>query len=137
MGVLRRWLVVLALGFPLGGIGAVAFAASYEGRGDLLIDDIVGADPWGRQMVPGAREATGEFCDEELPCVEALTSETLTMYRFPDSEQAAAAADSFGEHGYLSGWVAVRYEPDALTPRQRAEFERGIGCVGSSAGEDC
>ena len=128
---------MLALGFPLGGIGAVAFAASYEGRGDLLIDDIVGADPWSREMVPGAREATDEFCTAELPCVEALTSQTLTMYRFSEREQAAAAAESFGEDGYLSGWVAVRYEPGALTPRQRTEFERGIGCVGSSAGEDC
>lgn len=135
--MLRRWLVVLALGFPLGGIGAVAFAATYEGRGDLLIDDIVGADPWSREMVPGAREATDEFCDADLPCVEALTSDTLTMYRFAEREQAAAAAEGFGEHGYLSGWVAVRYEPGALTPRRRAEFERGIGCVGSSAGEDC
>ena len=135
--MLRRCLVVLALGLPLAGIGAVAFAATYEGRGDLLIDDIVGSDPWSRQMVPGAREATDEFCGARLPCLEALTSETLTMYRFPERDQAAAAVESFGEHGYLSGRVAVRYEPGALTQRQRADFERGIGCVASTVDEEC
>ena len=134
--MLRRWLLVLALGLPLGGIGAVALATTYDGRGDLLIDDLVGTDPWIRDMVPGAREATDEFCGAELPCVEALTSRTLTMYRFAERDQAAAAAESFGEHGYLTGWIAVRYEPGRMDRAQRADFEEHIGCAGTSVAED-
>ena len=131
-----RWLLSVAMGLPVAAVGALTLAvASYDGRGDLLLADVAGADQWNRELVPDAREATEELCDEELPCVEALTSRTLTMYRFAERHQAAAAAESFGEHGYLTGWIAVRYEPEGLTPAQRRDFERGIGCVDTSVAD--
>ncbi len=37
-------------------------------------------------MIPGARWATDELCGEDLRCIEALTSDTLTMYRFAERD---------------------------------------------------
>ena len=91
-------------------------------------------------MMPGARWATDELCGSDVPCMQAVTSETLTMYRFADRDDAVAAAESFGADGYLTGWIAVRYEPGGLTPAEREDFEYGISCINTwvgEAGQDC
>ncbi len=93
-------------------------------------------DAWTRSMMPGARWATDELCGDEVPCIQAVTSDTLTMYRFALREQAEAAAESFGEDGYLTGWIAVRYEPGGLTDSQRYDFEYGISCINTWVGEE-
>ena len=62
------------------------------------------------------------------------------MYRFEEREFAVAAADRFGDDGYLTGWIAVRYQPGGLTPAQREDFEYGISCINTwvgEAGQDC
>ena len=115
--------------------------ASHDGRQDIDLRRWVEAeDPWTQAVVPGARWATDELCDDEMPCIQAITSETLTMYRFDKRDDAVAAAESFGEDGHLTGWIAVRYEPGRLTVAQRNDFEYGIGCINiwvSEDGHDC
>ncbi len=86
--------------------------------------------------MPGARWATKELCTERLPCIQAVTSETLTMYRFAEREEAVAAADSFGDDGCLTGWIAVRFEPGALTAAERNSVEYGVGCINTWVSED-
>ena len=87
-------------------------------------------------MMPGARWASDEVCGDEFRCIQAVASDTLTMYRFPLREQAVAAAESFGDDGYLTGWIAVRYEPGALSESQRYEFEYSISCINTWVGEE-
>jgi hypothetical protein len=80
------------------------------------------------------------LCGDQLPCIQAVTSDTLTMYRFADRDHAVAAAESLGEDGYLTGWIVIRFQPDALSPRSRDAFERSVGCINtweSEDGRDC
>ena len=61
-------------------IAAVVFLATYEARRDIDLGRWMGAgDPWTRTMVPNARWATDELCDADLPCRQAVRSDTLTM----------------------------------------------------------
>ena len=87
-------------------------------------------------MMPNPRWATGELCDDELPCIQAVTSDTVTLYRFEDRDDAVAAAETFGEDGYLTGWIAVRYEEGALTAAERYDFEYRISCINTWVGEE-
>jgi hypothetical protein len=122
--------------------GALVWAfLVHDGRKDIDLGLWVGAeDAWTQSVMPGARWASDELCSDELPCIQAVTSETLTMYRFADRDEAVTVAEQFGEDGYLTGWIAVRYEPGGLTAAQRDEFEYGIGCINtwiSEDGRDC
>jgi hypothetical protein len=137
-----RWILALAIGLPVASVVAVAvLLISYDGRRDIDLGGWVGAeDSWTRSMMPGARWATDELCGSGVPCMQAVTSETLTMYRFADRDDAVAAAESFGADGYLTGWIAVRYEPGGLSPGEREDFEYGISCINTwvgEAGQDC
>ena len=71
-----------------------------------------------------------------MPCSRAVTSDTLTMYRFAECGEAEIAAESVGEDGYLTGWIAVRHEPGGLTSAERDDFEYGIGCIDTWVSED-
>ena len=42
----------------------------------------------------------------------------------------------FGDNGYLTGWIAVRYEPGGLTESQRYDFEFSISCINTWVGEE-
>ena len=109
----------------------------YDGRQHVGLGRFVESqEPWDRQFMPNARWATDELCGDELLCIEAMTSDTLTMYRFARREHAVDAADSFGDDGYLTGWIAVRYEPGALTEPQRYDFEYYISCINTWVGEE-
>ena len=109
----------------------------YDGRRNIDLERWATAeDPWTQSLMPDARWATEELCTDELPCIQAVTSRTLTLYRFAERDEAVAAAESFGEHGYLTGWIAVRYEPDGLTARERDDFGSGIGCINTWVSED-
>jgi len=137
-----RWILALAIGLPVAAVVAVTvFLISYDGRKDIDLGGWVGTeDSWTRSMMPGARWATDELCGSDVPCMQAVMSETLTMYRFADRDDAVAAAESFGADGYLTGWIAVRYEPGGLSPAEREDFEYGISCINTwvgEAGQDC
>ena len=131
-----RWILTLALGLPLVAVLGVVLLVTRDARRDLVLSDVVGGDAWSRSLMPEMRWATDEVCDVELPCVEAVTSETLTMYRFEDRDDAVAAAERFGDDGYLTGWIAVRYESGGLSESQRYEFEYGISCINTWVGEE-
>ena len=133
-----RSILALALGIPLVVVGVVlAVVLTSDGRKNIDLQDWVGRDDaWSRQMMPGARPATGELCGEKLPCVQAVTSQNLTMYRFASEDDAAAAARTFGADAHLSHWIVVRYEPGRLTAAQRQEFADDLDCVNVGIADD-
>ncbi len=108
----------------------------YGGREDIDLEAWVAAnDAWTQSMMPGARRATEELCDTDLPWVQAVLSDTLTMYRFVDREDAVAAARSFAGEAHLSGWIVVRFKPGGLTAAQRQEFAASLDCVNVGVAE--
>jgi hypothetical protein len=135
-----RWLPVAA-----GVVGAVIGAAvvhvgtddfRYGGRENIDLAGWVGTeDAWTRSMMPGARWATHELCGAGLPCRQAVRSDTLTMYRFGDREDAVAAARHFAGEAYLSGWIVVRFEDGGLTAAQRREFAESLDCINVGVAE--
>ena len=126
------------------GLGAVAAVGLffwalyfYDGRQDIDLGSWVGPQSaYDREMMPNPRWATDELCGPELPCIQAVRSDTLTMYRFEHRELAVAHAEALGEDGYLTGWITVRYEPGGLSAEQRTEFEYGISCINTWVGEE-
>ncbi len=87
-------------------------------------------------MVPNARWATDQLCGADLPCRQAVRSDTLTMYRFADRDDAVAAARRFAGEAYLYGCIVVRSEPGTLTRSQRSEFAAGLDCLYVGVTED-
>lgn len=87
-------------------------------------------------MMPGARWATDELCGAALPCTQAVQSDTLTMLRFAEREDAVTAARDLAGESYLSGWIVVRFEPRGLTRAERAEFAVSLDCVKVGNTED-
>jgi hypothetical protein len=127
------WLVAgLCLGAVIG--GSVVYLRSddfrFGGRADI---DLGGwahpHDDWGRAMMPGARWATDQLCGADIPCSQAVRSDTLTMYRFTDRDDAVATARHLAGEAYLSGWIVVRFEPGGLTAAQRRDFVSTLDCI--------
>jgi hypothetical protein len=139
--VRARLVLVTGVGIPvLVALLFVYLVAGYDGRQDIDLRGFLGDTAWERQMLPGAHLATEEICDDDLPCIQAVEAETLTMLRFARQEQAAAAAERYGDQAYLNGWIVVRFAPGALTADQRREFQGVLACthvmVGQE-GQDC
>ncbi len=132
------WVLALCVGMPLAVVAVLAYLiVFYDGRQDIDLGRWVGPQSsYDREMMPNPRWATDDLCDDALPCIQAVRSDTLTMYTFDDREDAVAAAASFGDDGYLTGWIAVRYERGALTASQRSSFEYGISCINTWVGEE-
>ena len=129
---------MLAVGLPLAFVGLFLWAIVFhDGRESIDLEQWANPqDAWTQELMPGARWATDELCGPEFPCIQAVTSDTLTMYRFAEREFAVVAAEHFGEDGYLTGWIAVRYEPGALSAQDRYGFEYGISCINTWVGEE-
>ena len=138
---MRRVVATLATGAVGAAVGAGAMylgsdAFLYGGRERIDLEGWVEReDSWTDHMMPNARWATKELCRSELPCIQAVQAETLTMYRFDDREDAVAAARDFAGEAYLSGWIVVRFEPDALTPAERREFAYSLDCMNVGVAE--
>ncbi|MGY1812866.1 hypothetical protein [Blastococcus sp. SYSU D00820] len=141
MSRLRRIVAGVLVGAAaLAALAAVAFVlliVVHDGRRTIDLGRWVGADDdWTRSVMPGARWATEELCGPELPCLQAVRAETLTMYRFLERADAEAAARRFGDDAYLTGWIVIRFEPGGLTPTERSDVEYGIGCINTWVSED-
>ena len=106
----------------------------YDGRQNLDLESWANGAESG--FMPGARWATDELCGSDLPCIQAVTSETLTMYRFEHRALAQAAAAYWGEDAYLTGWIVVRFEPGGLSAGERYAFEGWVGCNNTWVSED-
>ncbi|WP_147251429.1 hypothetical protein [Blastococcus sp. TBT05-19] len=131
--------VLLLIGALVGAgiVWAAGQVAGYDGRKHIDLAGWAEADDaWTREMMPGARWATDELCSDELPCDQAVTSETLTMYRFDDHADAVAAAREFAGEAYKSGWIVVRFEPGALSREERQAFVGGLDCINVGVTED-
>ena len=133
-----RSVLTLALGIPLVVVGLRAsLFVFYDGRQEIDLGRWVDSqDSWDREFMPNAHWATDELCGDELLCIQAVASDTLTMYRFARREHAVEAAESFGDDGYLTGWIAVRYEPGVLPEPDRTAFEDYTACINTWVGEE-
>ena len=133
-----RGVLSLAVGLPVAFVAALTWLVVFhDGRESIDLERWANPqDAWTQELMPGARWATDELCGPEFPCIQAVTSDTLTMYRFAEREFAVNAAEHFGEDGYLTGWIAVRYEPGALSAQDRYGFEYGISCINTWVGEE-
>ncbi len=89
---------------------------------ESLLQPGSGADPF----MPGARRATDELCGDGSPCLQAVTSENVDVFRYRTREEAAAAAASWGADGYHSHWIAVHFAPGRLSEWERGEFVEGF-----------
>jgi hypothetical protein len=65
-----------------------------------------------------------------------VASDTVTMYRFAEQEQALATARSLAGEAYLSGWIVLHFEPGALTQSQRVEIALSVDCVNVGVTDD-
>ncbi len=91
-------------------VATVVSLATYGARRDVDLGKWVGAgDAWTRTMVPDARWATDELRGADLPCRQAVRSDTLTMYRFADRDDAVAAVRRFAGEAHLSGGTVVGF----------------------------
>lgn len=135
----RRALVAGAvIGTAAGALALTSRADDFDygGRAHVDLHSWVEADDsWTRSAMPGATWATDELCGAELPCSQAVRSDTLTMYRFDDREDAVAAARGYAGEAYLSGWIVVRFEPGGLTAAERSEFAGYLDCVNVGVAE--
>ena len=131
-------MVALAFLVPAVAVGWFFWALYfYDGRQNIDLETWVGPQSaYDREMMPNPRWATEELCGPELPCIQAVASDTLTMYRYEHRKLAVAHAEALGENGYLTGWITVRYEPGGLSAEQRTEFETVISCINTWVGEE-
>ena len=75
-----------------------------EGRKDTCLRRWVGTEtPWIQAVMLSGRFATDELCRAALPCLQAVTSETLKMYGFEKRDTPVAAAQTFGGDNYKGG----------------------------------
>jgi hypothetical protein len=126
--VVRRTWVFAAFGIAALVCTFIAFYVwfwSYDGRQDIdLLGYVENPDPY----MPGAHLATEELCGSELPCIQAVDSDTLTMLRFETQQEAAAAASTFHD-ARLAGWIVVTFKPGGLSEAERSDFTATLYCV--------
>jgi len=75
------------------------------------------------------RDRTGEWCDEAHPCVQAFTSDEVTLWKFGSTAQAEAFSfglERGGEYAYLSDYVVAQYASDELSPYDRQMVEETL-----------
>ena len=74
-----------------------------------------------------------------LPAAPLGTTDQMSPIRaavpFDDRQDAVAAALEFAGDAYLSGWIVVRFEPDALTAAERREFAYSLDCINVGVAE--
>ncbi|WP_409329162.1 hypothetical protein [Trujillonella humicola] len=131
--------LVTGVGGAAAGAGAVYLSSDaflYGGREHIDLESWVEReDAWTERMMPNARWATEELCGADLPCMQAVQADTLTMYRFDEREDAVAAARDFAGEAYLSGWIVVRFEADVLSAAERREFAYSLDCINVGVAE--
>lgn len=123
----RRVLTTVALVVVTAFVALTAWYLALDTRQFLDIEESLlqpgsGADPF----MPGARSVPDELCGAPGTCIQAVTSETVDVFRYSTREEAAAAAASWGVDGYHSYWIAVRFVPGRLSPYERGEFVEGF-----------
>lgn len=71
-------------------------------------------------------DQTETRCGEGMPCVQAFTSDELTLWRFANTSQAESFAyglESAGASAYLSDYIVAQYISDDLTELDRRTVE--------------
>ena len=128
----HRWCLLVG---SLGLVGSLWFLflwlSSYDGRKGIDPRSYVDRPS---PSMPGARMATEELCDQALPCIQAVDSDTLTMRRFETGWEASAAAAALGGDTRLAGWIVVDFKDPGLDQDQRAEFASVLYCQHVGAG---
>ena len=123
-------LIVFALiGWTLGLTASCVAVDYYDGRKAIDLSRWLD-DP----QLPNERMATEDLCNDRIPCIQALESETVNLYRFEDGKQAAAAAVELGPDSRVAGWIVAEFEPAGMSPREQSSFLTGLYCTYNSAG---
>ena len=123
-------LIVFALvGWTLGLTASCVAVDYYDGRKAIdlsqWLDD---------SQLLNERMATEDLCNDSIPCIQALESEEVNLYRFEDGKQAAAAAVDLDGDSYVAGWIVAEFKPAGMSPDERASFLTGLYCTYNSAG---
>jgi hypothetical protein len=70
--------------------------------------------------VSGISDESASMCADPAPCVQAVITDQLTVWRFADREDAAMyAADADDPH--VSDFIVLEFVAGALTPAQRRD----------------
>ncbi len=123
-------LIVFALiGWTLGLTASCVAVDYYDGRKTIDLSQWL-EDP----QLLNERMATEDLCNDSTPCIQALESETVNLYRFEDGKQAAAAAADLGPDSRVAGWIVAVFKPAGMSPVEQDSFLRGLYCTYNSAG---
>ncbi len=127
--------VLIAL-TTLGGLVAAAVVAFvllvvlYDPRQDI---DLRGFTDGQQPYMSGARDATQAICGEEVNCLQAVDSLTITLTKFATEDEAARQAETYGPAGERSGWIAVHFKPNGLSDDDRRAFMKDINMINSNS----
>lgn len=67
--------------------------------------------------ITGVRDDSKTACAYEIPCMQSVVTDQVTVWRFGTRDDAAAYAAHID--GYQSDFIVLEFAPDALTATQR------------------
>ena len=123
-------LIVFALiGWTLGLTASCVAVDYYDGR--KSIDLLRWLD---HPQLVNERMATEDLCNDTIPCIQALESEEVNLYRFEDGKLAAAAAVDLDGDSYVAGWIVAEFKSAGMSPEEQDSFLTGFYCTYTNAG---
>lgn len=72
-------------------------------------------------LMTGAQDASREICDASILCEWAVRSDTLTVLKFDDHNEARRAASSM-PNSRRSNWIVVEFSRDGASDAEKDEF---------------
>ncbi|MFL1445164.1 hypothetical protein, partial [Nocardiopsis protaetiae] len=109
--------------------GWLEYSLAADGSLDGLFAEEVTTD----YLATDPREATDDLCGGEVACVQAYRTDQADYLRFEAGEDAAAAAEAWGEDARVYGPVVVRFTDDRLTDAHRDLIGQGVECENNAA----
>jgi hypothetical protein len=78
------------------------------------------------EIIHGGHEITDQFCDGEVPCVQAYTSDEVRMTKFETKDEADAYAETLDEVSHLSNWIVLDFSAGSVDAETREAIESGV-----------
>ena len=123
------WIVFALIGWTLGLAASCVAVEYYDGRKSIDLSQWLD-----HPQLRNERMATEDRCNDTIPCIQALESEEVNLYRFEDGKLAAAAAVDLDGDSYVSGWIVAEFKPAGMSPDEQASFLTGFYCTYTNAG---